>query len=1702
MTGIAKSYAPPALPEDIVRTLRTLIRRARVVLLVRGCFAVAAVGLASVLGAMAVDAGVTFFSTWPRWVLSLSALAATLLAALGFLVLPLRRVFTLAGVARAIEARHPELQERVSSAVELLGSSDAPELRGSADLLAALAGEAVRDAKGVRPRREVTLRSVRPYLLAALGLSAVLAGAFSLWPQQARHVWARVLAPYQDLPNVLGQQLSIRPGDAVIAAGEDFEVEVEVSNKAVSSAEVHAGVPGGADEVVKMTSLPARDPGQPRFAHAFGPAAKSFRYRIRAGDALSRYYTVTVVPRPAVERFHVAYEFPAYTGRPREDRPEGEGDIRAVAGTTVEIIAATNTSVGSAELRVNGQTVAPGQVSQADGKSVATLRYQLPRKLQGRWSIDMVKAASPAGGAGEHRFTASTELRSIESVTDAPPIVKVLSPSAALLKLKPADRLPIHYAAGDDFGVTRAELLVDLDGKPQPPIALPLAGDANGPLRLVQGRTVLDLGEIAPPGTRQVAFRVRVQDNLPASLEGPQEGVSATCIINLDLAAISYVRQIMLSEELAIRDVLLAVLAHLKESKMDSAPLRKELLAQADANHAPAAGEPALSPASAGRADAITRHLSIADSAIREILPRLEGGEFLSMGQKLATLANDHIARAHDQAGQIRVTDRAAQRAGMADEADFQIDRSIALVNDLLKELDVMGEVAQRAQEVAELSKKQDELAAALEARDQQLKADAATATMPTSGPSDANSAKPFSGDPKGSASKPPTTPDQWQKDEQAVAAKLAGMVRQSTRAMQQAMTRDQEKAKNLAADARKLATQQTALAEMTRRAGEVPRIQSEIRSLATSQQALADQTAKVAPQEGAALAAAAAAMKSDQPEGALANQQATAAALAQKADTAARAAATADLAKKAEDIAARQESLAKQSADLKIASETAAAQSRTATSQAAQSANEQQAARAKLAGELAKLQQRQKDLAARSDKIEDKSPASAPTPAQPSPASAPGNPASAPAGATPGKPSEAMAAAASKLSPEKFPEAAASVKEAARQARQHSDHLSADAKAAQAKADKDRADQAKADQARAAEANAALAKSADPNAATTQVSIPRPADANIAKPFSGDPKASALAAASAKARSEEAAKIADEQAKIDADLASLAPAANQAQQAADRVKQAQAEQARQAKAAEEAGEKLSQLAKPQQEAKDQAAELAKGAPAALPAAAAALAKNDPKPAMQQAAQAMQAKTAPQAAKSADDAAKQARQLAQALRAAAGPDAPAAAQNAPKLAQLAKTQADLNRQVAEKAQQARDAADRLRAELWAGLKDQQAKVAVEAAAMSDRVRGLAPQEDRIDTKAARSTAESAQLVAAAQDANARSQAAQSTAQSAEVLTDLARRLGAEAPPASADGNAAARPNSPQATGSTRQRPQDTPGTPPLSDEAKREQLKDDAGALAARQQAIAAQAKDLADGRLMDALRPAQEQILGKTSDLADDVGLLRTFADQLIPDASARQDANHAARSIESAIAAQGQARSSLASKAAQPAEAQQRKSAAQLESAAGALDQLGRKMADLAKANPAASPDEESTDLADSLDAADQAAQSKEARDAALAAKLLAQLAKTAAQQAKAMGVAPAPDGDDPEDPQGQPSHDSKGIRGVGLLPVELLVDEYRAGRISITQWDKLPGELKNEILQGAADEGPEEYRSLIKRYFEEVARRGAAQGGDTKK
>lgn len=54
-----------------------------------------------------------------------------------------------------------------------------------------------------------------------------------------------------------------------------------------------------------------------------------------------------------------------------------------------------------------------------------------------------------------------------------------------------------------------------------------------------------------------------------------------------------------------------------------------------------------------------------------------------------------------------------------------------------------------------------------------------------------------------------------------------------------------------------------------------------------------------------------------------------------------------------------------------------------------------------------------------------------------------------------------------------------------------------------------------------------------------------------------------------------------------------------------------------------------------------------------------------------------------------------------------------------------------------------------------------------------------------------------------------------------------------------------------------------------------------------------------------------------------------------------------------------------------------------------------------------------------------------------------------------------------------------------------LELRLKDYG---ISLDQWTRLPGNLKTKIQQAEAADVPEEYRTMVRRYFRELARRNS--------
>jgi hypothetical protein len=222
-------------------------------------------------------------------------------------------------------------------------------------------------------------------------------------------------------------------------------------------------------------------------------------------------------------------------------------------------------------------------------------------------------------------------------------------------------------------------------------------------------------------------------------------------------------------------------------------------------------------------------------------------------------------------------------------------------------------------------------------------------------------------------------------------------------------------------------------------------------------------------------------------------------------------------------------------------------------------------------------------------------------------------------------------------------------------------------------------------------------------------------------------------------------------------------------------------------------------------------------------------------------------------------------------------------------------------------------------------------------------------------------------------------------------------------------------------------------------------------------------------------------------------MALLRDHAADLVPDQSAAAEAANAVNEMTKAQQSQQAAQGQIHAGQMHAAAPHQQNAAQSIQNAAAALDRLGQKLLDAAaKAPPSTDKDkdQDAGQLAKTFEAADKAAQSSQLSDSEKAAQMLAALAKSTAERAEAMGLMPMALYQE----QVSQMLGAKNPKfGAGAMGITLSEERLKALGYTASDWAKLPGELRNEILQAAEDSGPKEYRELVKKYFEELSKRG---------
>jgi hypothetical protein len=269
---------PPRLRERLdalalrVRRLRRLRGASLLVLALAGCAALAV--LADLALALPGVVRVLDLALW---------IALGTVVAFVSLIRPLRRQLAPADLAAVVERQYPELQERLTSSVEL-ASSDSPPT----GLVARLLSETdeytqALDFDAAVPSRPARRLGIAAGVVVAL---ALLPAAFA--PTEYGRLASRFFVPWHSPADFA---FVVHPGDTIAARGRPLTVRITLVPRDPSLA-----LPRYCSLILEQTRLDlVADGDDPATYRVTFPVAASCRYRAEAGKCVSMWYTLTAV---------------------------------------------------------------------------------------------------------------------------------------------------------------------------------------------------------------------------------------------------------------------------------------------------------------------------------------------------------------------------------------------------------------------------------------------------------------------------------------------------------------------------------------------------------------------------------------------------------------------------------------------------------------------------------------------------------------------------------------------------------------------------------------------------------------------------------------------------------------------------------------------------------------------------------------------------------------------------------------------------------------------------------------------------------------------------------------------------------------------------------------------------------------------------------------------------------------------------------------------------------------------------------------------------------------------------------------------------------------------------------------------------------------------------------------------------------------
>lgn len=253
--------------------------------------------------------------------------------------------------AALLEHKLPHLGNRLINALQLGRETHHAAPR----LVEAIVVDGVRATDELNPASAIGSPRLRRRGV-ALACAAFVAIVYGLvGGPGARASFMRILLPGASIAPFTWTHLTMRvtPGPRVLA-GTPLDIQVSITGRPASAAVLHVSRDTGSQSLAMTAD--SRDANT--FHYRFAAVAASFDLQAAAGDGETNSVSITVDPRPRVDRMAVTYQYPAYTSLAAKTVADFDGHLHGLQQTKATLYFRTNKPLQSLSIDLDGKTIA------------------------------------------------------------------------------------------------------------------------------------------------------------------------------------------------------------------------------------------------------------------------------------------------------------------------------------------------------------------------------------------------------------------------------------------------------------------------------------------------------------------------------------------------------------------------------------------------------------------------------------------------------------------------------------------------------------------------------------------------------------------------------------------------------------------------------------------------------------------------------------------------------------------------------------------------------------------------------------------------------------------------------------------------------------------------------------------------------------------------------------------------------------------------------------------------------------------------------------------------------------------------------------------------------------------------------------------------------------------------------------------------